>query len=79
MCDGCLSLAVQLEDFRQRSSNRIPITPGVSLIFRNLEYSIGSSKEKAKRILKGVSGQVAPGQMCALMGGSGAGERQAGS
>lgn len=58
-----------------RSGHRIPATAGLSLVFRDLEYSIGPSQERATRILKGVSGDIAPGQMCALMGGSGAGER----
>lgn len=63
----------QLEDFQVRSGHRIPATAGLALVFRDLEYSIGPSQERATRILKGVSGHVAPGQMCALMGGSGAG------
>jgi ABC-type multidrug transport system ATPase subunit len=49
------------------------VTAGVSLIFRNLEYAIGP-KGSAKKILKGVTGKIAPGEMCALMGGSGAGK-----
>lgn len=43
-------------------------------MFRDLQYSIGKSPERAARILKGVSGHVFPGQMCALLGGSGAGK-----
>lgn len=63
-----------LEDFKVRSAQRFPATAGLSLIFRDLQYSIGKSPERAARILKGVSGTVFPGQMCALMGGSGAGK-----
>lgn len=43
-------------------------------MFRDLQYSVGKSPDRAARILKGVSGHVFPGQMCALMGGSGAGK-----
>jgi len=64
----------QLEDFKVRSAQRFPATAGLSLVFRDLQYSIGKSPERAARILKGVSGAVSPGQMCALMGGSGAGK-----
>ena len=63
-----------MEDFKVRSAQRFPATAGLSLVFRDLQYSIGKSPERAARILKGVSGHVFPGQMCALMGGSGAGK-----
>jgi ABC-type multidrug transport system fused ATPase/permease subunit len=38
------------------------------IVVQDLEYCVGS-----KQILKGVSGRVDPGEMCAIMGGSGAG------
>ncbi|EWM25382.1 atp-binding cassette superfamily [Nannochloropsis gaditana] len=66
--------SLTLDDFKIRSAQRFPSTTGLSLMFRDLQYSVGKSPDRAARILKGVSGHVFPGQMCALMGGSGAGK-----
>jgi len=61
--------------YRQSTGN-VQLSRGCRLVFKDLQYSVHSKKDKKLMIplLKGVSGRAHPGEMCALMGASGAGK-----
>jgi ATP-binding cassette, subfamily G (WHITE), member 2, SNQ2 len=53
----------------------MPMSHGCPVTFSNVEYRVTSRHTKKElRVLKGVSGRASPGEICALMGASGAGE-----
>ena len=66
--------------FRAGSSKLVQIdpAPGFTVLFTDVRYSITvttSSKELIKKdILRGVSGQILPGEICGFLGASGAGK-----
>ena len=53
-----------------------PSVSPTSMSWSDLKFSVPSKKEEGgrKKILKGVSGEVRPGRLCAIMGPSGAGK-----
>lgn len=52
------------------------LSKGCRLSFSDVKYSVRSKQDRKKvmHLLKGVSGRAQPGEMCALMGASGAGK-----
>ncbi len=50
------------------------LKPGLCLTWLDLKYSVPMKKKETKQILNGISGEVQPGQLCAIMGSSGAGK-----
>ena len=60
-------------DMQQLSA--MPMSHGCKVSFSQVEYKVTSRHTKAElHVLKGVSGYAEPGEICALMGASGAGE-----
>lgn len=59
-------------DISKRYSARS--THQLSLVWRNLEYSLVIGKKELKPILCGLSGRVDPGQLLAILGPSGSGK-----
>src|SRR3546814_8509584 len=62
----------------RQSTGEIQQSRGCRLVFRDVEYYVPDKADKKRQLalLKGVSGRVHPGEMCALMGASGAGDRK---
>lgn len=59
----------------RESTGMVQQAKGQKVCFVNLHYAVPSKDGKSMLpLLKGVSGRVAPGEMCALMGASGAGK-----
>ena len=58
--------------FNVTDANMIPPERQVTLTFRDVSYMVGNGNKKVK-LLNKINGAVTPGQMCAVMGCSGAG------
>jgi ABC-type multidrug transport system ATPase subunit len=46
----------------------------VVLRWENIRYTVIDKENQSKDVLKGLSGQVEPGQLCAILGPSGSGK-----
>jgi ABC-type multidrug transport system ATPase subunit len=62
-------------EFYRVSTGVMPVAKGCHVSFKNIDYTVTDKLDSSKKsqLLTKVTGQVFPGEMCALMGASGAG------
>eukprot|EP00729_Bicosta_minor_P011839 gene11839-2362_t len=52
----------------------IAMGAGQGVVFEDVKYTVTTRKGESKEILHGVSGSVKPGELCCIIGPSGAGK-----